>query len=249
MALFMAPGFGLECQPLKNRSSIFDRHTADAEAPATDSLPTRRSLLSRMRNLGDSESWHTFFETYWRLIYNVARKSGLSDDQAQEVVQDTVIAVARKIPGFRYDPAKGSFKHWLLLICRRRIHDHLRRVYSSRQLPRADPEEMTMATDTVPAAAPSPDNQIEENWELEWRENVFQMALTRVRQHANPKHYQVFDCCVLQNLRPAEVASMLGLSTAQVYLAKHRVSAAVKRAAREIETELSSTRSANDFAQ
>src|ERR1043165_8885272 len=94
-----------------------------------DSLPTRRTLLSRLRNLGDDASWRVFFDTYWRLIYNVARKSGLSDGDAQDVVQDTVIAVARKMPGFHYDPAKGSFKQWLLLITRRRIQDHLRRVF------------------------------------------------------------------------------------------------------------------------
>src|SRR5678816_1887940 len=90
-----------------------------------DSLPTRSSLLSRLRNLDDNRSWRTFFDTYWRLIYNVARKSGLSDEDAQDVVQETVIAVARKMPAFRYDASKGSFKQWLLLITRRRICDHL----------------------------------------------------------------------------------------------------------------------------
>ena len=63
-----------------------------------DSLPTRRTLLSRLRNLGDDASWRVFFDTYWRLIYNVARKAGLPDSDAQDVVQDTVIAVARKMP-------------------------------------------------------------------------------------------------------------------------------------------------------
>lgn len=199
-----------------------------------------------MRNLGDSESWHTFFETYWRLIYNVARKSGLSDDQAQDVVQETVIAVARKMPGFRYDPAKGSFKHWLLLICRRRIQDQFRRLYSARHHAQPGSDELAEATRNVPSAEPTPDARIDANWEREWRENVFQMALVRVRQSANPKHYQVFDCCVLQNLRASEVASLLGLTTAQVYLAKHRVSAAVKRAARQIEAELDARKPAHE---
>jgi DNA-directed RNA polymerase specialized sigma24 family protein len=90
--------------------TISDRpHWIALGPPTEDSLPTRHSLLSRIRNLGDSRSWQTFFDTYWRLIYNVARKSGLSDDHAQDVLQETVIAVARKIPDFRYDPAKGSF--------------------------------------------------------------------------------------------------------------------------------------------
>jgi RNA polymerase sigma-70 factor (ECF subfamily) len=195
-----------------------------------------------LRNLEDSESWRVFFERYWRLIYNVARKSGLSDDQAQDVVQETVIAVARKMPEFRYDPAKGSFKNWLLLICRRRIHDHLRRIYSSRQLATQSSEELPGATENLPAAMLPPDAQLEGDWEQEWRENVFQMALVRVRQQSNPKHYQVFDCCVLQGMSASQAAAMLGLSAAQVYLAKHRVSSAIKRAAKEIEVELGTGR-------
>src|SRR5438270_6344868 len=107
-------------------------HSATGAAIAEyDSLPTRRSLLSRLRDLSDSDSWRTFFDTYWRLIYNLARKSGLSDGDAQDVVQETVIAVARKMPDFRYDPAKGSFKQWLRLITRRRIQDQFRRLYRS----------------------------------------------------------------------------------------------------------------------
>src|ERR1051325_7842434 len=103
---------------------------------ADDSLQTRRTLLSRLRNLDDQERWRTFFDLYWRLLYNVARKSGLDDSSAQEIVQETVIAVARQMPEFRYDPARGTFRQWLLRITRRRIMDHLRRVY--RQPPQAE---------------------------------------------------------------------------------------------------------------
>jgi RNA polymerase sigma-70 factor (ECF subfamily) len=193
-----------------------------------ESLPTRRSLLSRLRNIEDAASWYTFFETYWRLIYNVARKAGLSDDEAQEVVQETVISVARKMPDFRYDRAKGSFKQWLLLITRRRIHDHLRRVY--RSLPASGGEYDADKLLTL-------QSQVDESWDAEWQENLFQAALARVRQRANPKQYQVFDYCVLQNLSASEVARMLGLNAAQVYLAKHRISAAIKRAVAEIRAE------------
>jgi RNA polymerase sigma factor (sigma-70 family) len=202
-----------------------------------DSLPTRASLLGRLRDLGDSESWRDFFETYWRLIYNVARKSGLADPEAQDVVQETVIAVARKMPEFRYDPAKGSFKQWLLLVTRRRIQDSLRRLYRSVPAAAGTPEEIARRTEAIPATEPAPDMQIDATWENEWRENLFQLALTRVRLKAQPKSYQVFDYCVLQELPAGQVAKMLGLSSAQVYLARHRMSAAVRRAVRELEAE------------
>jgi RNA polymerase sigma-70 factor (ECF subfamily) len=219
-------------------NAVVQRPARGGAASDYDSLVTRSSLLSRLRNVGDDASWRRFFDTYWRLIYNVARKAGLNDYEAQDVVQETVIAVARKMPEFRYDPAKGSFKQWLLLITRRRIHDHLRRLYRSLLVADARPEELVRRAENVPAAALTPDAQIDAAWEQEWRENIFQTALARVRQRANPKHYQVFDYCVLQNVPAREVVRMLGLNAAQVYLAKHRISSSVKRAVKELEAEM-----------
>src|ERR1044071_5071221 len=88
----------------------------------TDSmLPTRQSLLSRLRDWQDQDGWREFFDTYWRLIYNVARKSGLGDLEAQEGVQTTFISLSRRMPNFRYEPARGSFKSWLRVVARSRI--------------------------------------------------------------------------------------------------------------------------------
>jgi hypothetical protein len=76
-------------------------------------IATRRSLVDRLANWDDQRRWQEFFDTYWKLIYSTARKSGLTDEEAQEVVQETIITVAKKIDKLRYDPAIGSFKGWL----------------------------------------------------------------------------------------------------------------------------------------
>ena len=64
-------------------------------------------------------------------------------------------------------------------------------------------------------------------------------ALARVRAKINPRHFQVFDYCVLKEWPAAKVAATLGLNAAQVYLTKHRVAQAMKRAVRRIEHERS----------
>src|ERR1041384_169400 len=90
--------------------------------PGTDSyLPTRQSLLSRLRDWQDHDGWREFFDTYWRMIYRVARQAGLEDSAAQDVVQNTFIYLARRMPKFSYDPARGSFKSWLRRVTRSRI--------------------------------------------------------------------------------------------------------------------------------
>jgi RNA polymerase sigma-70 factor (ECF subfamily) len=201
---------------------------------ADDSLLTRRTLLSRLRNLDDQDSWRTFFDLYWRLLYNVARKSGLDDFGAQEVVQDTVISVARKMPEFRYDPARGTFRQYLLRITRRRIIDHLRRIY--RQPPRAEvaPESLDEDDKHFAAIIDQSSNAIEAVWNEEWEKSIFDAALACVRAEVNPRHFQVFDYCVLKQWPASKVATTLGLNAAQVYLAKHRVGQAMKRAVRRI---------------
>jgi RNA polymerase sigma-70 factor (ECF subfamily) len=208
-------------------------------ASADDSLLTRRTLLSRLRNLDDQESWRTFFDLYWRLLYNVARKSGLDDLGAQEIVQETVIAVARQMPEFRYNPARGTFRQWLLRITRRRIIDHLRRVY--RQPPRADvaPEWLDEDEQHSAAIIDQSAGAIDAAWDEEWEKATFEAALAQVRAAVNPRHFQVFDYCVLKEWPASKVAATLNLNAAQVYLAKHRVVQAMKRAVRRINDERS----------
>jgi RNA polymerase sigma factor (sigma-70 family) len=138
-------------------------------------IPTRRSLLSRLKDWDDQESWREFFNTYWKLIYGVALKAGLCDAEAQDVVQDTVVAVARKMQDFRYDPAAGSFKNWLLVITRRRIADHQRKQY--RQPLLADCGASTGTETDGLERIPAPvDPGIDAIWDAEWEKNLLEAA-------------------------------------------------------------------------
>ena len=97
-------------------------------------LATRLSLIARLGNWDEQGKWQEFFEIYWRLIYGVACRAGMKDDEAQEVVQETCIAVAKNIA--RYDSKAGSFKAWLLQMTRWRITDQLRKRPKNRHVRR-----------------------------------------------------------------------------------------------------------------
>lgn len=200
-------------------------------------IPTRQSLLSRLKDMDDSKSWEDFFNTYWRLIYSVAIKSGLMETEAQEVVQETVIAISKKMPGFKYDPAIGSFKAWLLNQTRWRIQDQFRR---------RKREFRTIHADEAPGAElsdiehlPDPAGQeLEAIWNAEWQENLMKTAMERVKAKISPKQYQVFDLYVTKNWPVEKVEKALGVSSSQVYLAKHRISALLKEEILSMETNL-----------
>lgn len=202
-------------------------------------IPTRSSLLSRLRNWDDQESWKDFFDTYWKLIYHAAIESGLPDAEAQDVVQETVITVVKKMPDFKYDPAVGSFKGWLLKTTRWRILDHINRVRAKEgPLPRRRP---AGGSDDSSLAALEPNAagaELEKIWDAEWQQNLVDAATERVKRRVRPKHYQMFELHVLKELPVSKVAETLGVSSAQVHLAKHRVSKLVKKEIQHLQSNL-----------
>jgi RNA polymerase sigma-70 factor (ECF subfamily) len=206
---------------------------------ATRSLvPTRQSLLSRLKDCEDQEGWREFFDTYWRLIYKVAREGGLDDSQAQDVVQTTFIYLTRRMPKFQYDRARGSFKAWLLRVTRSRI-SILRRGPGAKEaaLHGFDPEEDEASLwESLPD--PSAD-VLEEIWQREWEENLIQTALRRIRVKVSAHQLLTFEMAVLRGVPLTQVARTLEVSLMQVYLARHRVGklfkAEVDRLRRETE--------------
>src|SRR5215831_16315058 len=124
----------------------------------SESIPTRASLLARLKDLDDHASWYEFYELYHDLIFNVSRHAGLTETEATEVVHETLISVAKNMPGFTYDPAKDSFKGWLLTVTRWRVRDQLakrRHQPSHRRVspPAAEPQTRTATIERVPDPA------------------------------------------------------------------------------------------------
>jgi RNA polymerase sigma factor (sigma-70 family) len=200
-----------------------------------DSIPTRQSLLSRIKDLEDRESWQDFFDTYWRLIYGVARKSGLNDAEAQDIVQETVISVARKIEGFKYIPARCSFKTWMLQITRWRIINQLKRRDGPGRTPCLSDagEQDSLNLEQIPDPAGV---DLEVIWDEEWRKNLLAAALERVKRRIDPEQFQIFDLYCVEQWPAQKVARTLGLNIGRVYLARHRVGRLVKAELKRLET-------------
>jgi RNA polymerase sigma factor (sigma-70 family) len=194
---------------------------------------TRRSLVDRLQNWEDRKHWQEFFDTYWKLIFSAARKSGLTEAESQEVVQETVITVAKKVGQLKYDPARGSFKGWLLHITRWRIADQFRKRRPGEDQRRfADNTRITATMERLPDPAAV---DLDALWEKEWQENLLAAAMQRAKKKVDAKQFQIFDCYVRKEWPAQKVATELGVSIGQVYLARHRVTAVLKKEVKSLE--------------
>lgn len=199
-------------------------------------LVTRASLVERLADWRDQKNWQEFFDTYWKLIYSVAIKAGLTESEAQDVVQETILTVAKRVDGLKYDRAQGSFKGWLLHITRWRIMDQFRKREPSDGAVKKKRGDTTARTATIERLADPSGFDLETTWDNEWKENLMASAVVRVKKKVDGKQYQIFDCYVMKEWPVKKVAKELGVSVAQVYLAKHRVSALLKKELRNVES-------------
>ena len=204
-----------------------DANAADCDLDSL--LPTRHTLLTRLRDCQDQAGWREFFDTYWRLIYKVARNSGLADAAAQDVVQNTFIYLVRRMPNFHYDRARGSFKSWLRVVTRSRIHVYLRREKANSKL-RHEPREAESneSADFVELQADPAADALDEIWQREWEANLLSRAFSRLRPKVSSQQLLIFRLSTMGELPLTQVAKKLGVSLAQIYLARHRIGKLLK---------------------
>lgn len=190
---------------------------------------TRKSLIARLENWEDHKTWDEFYRTYWRLIYSVALKSGLREDEAWDVVQETIFTIAKQSKKNMYDPSQGPFKLWLWNMTRWRINDRFRLRKKDTAMLLHESSEESGALHPIEKIPDDDKNSFDQLWEKEWKKNMLSAALERTKAKVSPKQFQIFDYYVQKEYSASEVCKKMGISIAQVYLAKHRVGSILKK--------------------
>src|ERR1700722_17276187 len=100
-----------------------------------ESPATRASLLVRLRDGGDAEAWRECVRLYAPVIYGFARKRGLQDADAADLMQDVLRSVSSAVHRLQYEPGRGTFRGRLFPATRNRVFNFLesrsRRVQAS----------------------------------------------------------------------------------------------------------------------
>ena len=150
------------------------------------SIQTRPSLLNRLKTGDDAESWQEFYRVYGKLARDFAIQAGLTDTEADEVVQETAISIARHLPNYQYDPKVCRFKTWLLNVTSWRVKDQLKKrkkdamcVQGNSPESQNDDATRTSTINSVPAPVEPDYGAL---FEIQWRKSLFDAALERVKQ-------------------------------------------------------------------
>ena len=174
---------------------------------------THPSLLVRIRDSKDNESWAEFVEVYAPLIHGYCLKRGVQDCDAADIAQETLLQVSRSIRGFVYQPERGRFRDWLGAVTRSRIARHFR-----------GRTETTLGGDeSRDLREQLPDPAADGEWAAEFNARLLNVAIERVRNHFEEASWLAFEASWLKSKPAAEAATELGIPIESVYVAKSRV--------------------------
>jgi RNA polymerase sigma-70 factor (ECF subfamily) len=192
-------------------------------------LPTRPSLLVRIRDLKDADAWRQFVAIYEPVIQRFLRRRGLRDADAADLAQETLAQIARVIDRFTYDPHRGRFRGWLLTIARRQLAQ-----FHERGARRAAPAGSGL-TEVHDALAQVPDDDEARQWERDCEQQALEWGMRHIEREFQPSTWRAFYATAVEQKAPQVVAEELGLSANAVYTAKSRVTARLRQVLAEVD--------------
>jgi len=197
---------------------------ADAGLPTTS--PT---LLARLRHdeLNDA-AWDEFIDHYGRHIYRWCRQWGLQNADAEDVTQDILLKLARKLRDFAYDP-KSSFRGWLKTIAHHAWRDF---VDSHRRGRPAADEHAWEQLESLEAR-----EDLIQRLEAAFDYELLEAAKVQVRLRVAPHTWEAFCQTAIEGLPVAKVAANVQMQVAMVYVAKSKVQRMLQEEIRKLETD------------
>jgi RNA polymerase sigma-70 factor (ECF subfamily) len=188
---------------------------------------TRVTLLARLRqDPTDQVAWDEFVERYGRHIYRWCRQWKLQDADAEDVTQEILAKLARKLPDFRYDPSR-SFRGWLKTIA----HHAWRDFVDSRDGRAAAGDRRVRELLQTLEARDGLVQKLEDAFDLE----LLNAATARVRLRVAPHTWEAFRLVALEEVPAAEVATTVHMQVAMIYVAKSKVQKMLREEIRKLD--------------
>ena len=178
---------------------------------------TRQTLLEKIRDKHDEDSWEVFVFYYKQYIYVVVRSMNLTHHDAEEIVQMVLLKVWEKLPEFQYDREKGRFRGWLCRVTGNIVKNFLRSRKS--QINRVEKFKQQEEINYLNSVSLP---EIENIASREWETYIANIAWKNIENNFND---HVKECFLLMSdeVPVPEIAVKLGISESSVYVYKKRV--------------------------
>ncbi len=189
---------------------------------------TRSSVLAAVADTGNEAAWRRLFDLYAGFVYSIARSRGLNETDADDIVQVVFADLARNLPTFRYDRAKGRFRSYLTGLVGWRVMDRFK-------AGRREAELKAGFWNEALAAAAGADHAFAER---EWQSAAMEEALRRMKPDVKPDHYAAFVASAVEGQDTETVTNLYGITRDNLYQIRNRLTARLRETVAQVLAEM-----------
>ena len=182
---------------------------------------TSVGMLNQLQNQTE-EAWSRLNAIYQPLIRKWLRQYGVGAADADDVSQDVLMVVCRRLDGFQRE-RQATFRCWLRSITVNCLRDHRRK--SSRLVAGEGVRQLLQGLE-------DPESNLARRWDVEHDMHVLQHVLSEVKGQFQKQTWSAFQQTALFGRRPCDVAKALGMTENAVHIAKSRVRSRIRQAAK-----------------
>lgn len=190
---------------------------------------TRASLILRLHNAEDVAAWDTFVNIYAPAVFRVAIRQGMQTADADNLVQEVLLSVAKSVSGWLEREDRGSFRAWLLRISK----NHAINMLTRRQTRALGTD--GMEAERLLAAVPASDELLNSQFELEYQRQVFQWASRQVQESVAEHTWQAFWLTQIEGMTIEDTAKQLSTNVGNIYFARSRVMSRLRELVKQYE--------------
>lgn len=181
---------------------------------------TNTFLLDGLRQPDNRPVWQEFVARYRPVMVSYARRLGLTEEDAEDAAQRTLLEFSEGYQQGKYDREKGRLRHWLFGISRNHIRNTVRRRPAREHQVLGKQDETDFFERILDETQV---DQLEAIEDQEWRKGVLRQCLIEVRQQFEARTVEAFELFAGQGWPAQRVADHLGMTVNAVSLAKHKI--------------------------
>lgn len=189
---------------------------------------THSSVIRAVADTENAAAWNRLFDLYAGFVYSIARRKGLNDSDADDIVQMVFADLARNLPSFKYDREKGRFRPYLAALVKWRVIDRLKAV-------RRDADLKADFMEEAKSAATTEDEDFEER---EWQSAAMEETLRRIKPEVRPEHYAAFVASAVEGQDTDVVTKLYGISRDSLYQIRKRLTVKLREKLAEVRAEM-----------
>ena len=189
---------------------------------------THSSVIRAVADTENAAAWNRLFDLYAGFVYSIARRKGLNDADADDIVQMVFADLARNLPSFKYDREKGRFRPYLAALVKWRVIDRLKAV-------RRDADLKADFMEEAKSAATTEDEDFEER---EWQSAAMEETLRRIKPEVRPEHYAAFVASAVEGQDTDVVTKLYGISRDSLYQIRKRLTVKLREKLAEVRAEM-----------